>query len=190
MTASALFESDEQRNPLVRAKAEAYHRDPRGPLNATGVQGDDPMTDAVHATIFDETRSATPGLWSLLSAAILGRAMVIALGLGSVLTLANQADSIFGEAELQPLPLALVYATPFIVVTISQLLGVQRAVPDARRDAQNNPTDETFLSTAITSRARARRTRPRRRHRRRPTRCGANPGRTRDAAKSWTPASC
>ncbi len=108
------------------------------------------MTDTVDATINAWTRSATPGLWSHLGAAILRRAAVIALGLGSILTLANQAEAIFGAGKLQLLPLVLVYVTPFVVVTVSQLLGIQRAILDARREGRNNPTDEPFALTALT----------------------------------------
>ena len=107
------------------------------------------MTDTLEATVFSETRSATPDLWSLLSAAVLRRALVIALGLGSILTLANQAEAIFGAEHLQMLPLTLVYLTPFVVVTVSQVLGVQRANLDAPEGARNIPADESFLSTAL-----------------------------------------
>ncbi len=108
------------------------------------------MTDTVHATPFARHRSATPGVRSLLNAEILRRAAVIAFGLGSILTLANQAEAIFGAEKLQLLPLVLVYVTPFVVVTVSQLLGIQRAILDARREGRNDPADETFLSTALT----------------------------------------
>ena len=107
------------------------------------------MTDMVQATIFDQPRVSRPSLWSLLSASIALRAAVIALGLGSVLTLANQAGAIFGAEKLQLLPMVLVYATPFVVVAVSQLLGIQRAVLDARSGAPNRPADESFLSTVL-----------------------------------------
>ncbi len=108
------------------------------------------MTDTVDATITAGTRFATLGLWSFLGAEILRRAAVIALGLGTILTLANQAEAIFGAGKLQLLPLVLVYVTPFVVVTVSQLLGIQRAILDARRGGRNNPADEPFLSTVLT----------------------------------------
>ncbi len=95
------------------------------------------------------TRSAAPDLWSLVSAGVLRRALVIALGLGSILTLANQAEAIFGVEPLQMLPMMLVYLTPFVVVTVSQLLGVQRAHLDSRGGPRNIPADETFLLTAL-----------------------------------------
>ncbi len=108
------------------------------------------MTDTVHATIFARHRSATPGVRSLLNAEILRRAAVIAFGLGSILTLANQAEAIFGAGKLQLLPLVLGSVTPFVVVTVSQLLGIQRAILDARREGRNDPADEPFPLTALT----------------------------------------
>lgn len=85
------------------------------------------MTGAAEVTIVSDGQSASPDLWSLLSAGALSRAAVAALGLGTVLTVANQAQAIFGADHLQILPLVLVYLTPFVVVTVSQLLGAQQA---------------------------------------------------------------
>lgn len=103
------------------------------------------MTGAAEATIVSDGQSASPDLWSLLNAGALGRAAVVALGLGTVLTVANQAQAIFGADPLQILPLVLVYLTPFVVVAVSQLLGAQQA----KRDARGVPTHETFLSTTL-----------------------------------------
>lgn len=47
----------------------------------------------------------------------------MALILGSVLALANQPNAIAGADAIGWLPLALVYATPFIVVTEALLSG-------------------------------------------------------------------
>ena len=107
------------------------------------------MTGTVEATIFSTARSDSPDLWSLLSAAILRRALVIALGLGSILTLANQAQAIFGAEALQMFPMMLVFLTPFVVITVSQLLGVQRAHRDSRGGARHVPADDTVLLTAL-----------------------------------------
>lgn len=113
------------------------------------------MTDTAQATVLAATRSAAPGLRSHLSAAVIRRAALVALLLGSILALANQADAIFGAGTLQLLPLGLVYVTPFVVVTVSQLLGIQRAILDARNGGprqgeRGRPADERFLSTALT----------------------------------------
>jgi len=58
-----------------------------------------------------------------LSLQIIKRAAIAAIVIGSVLTLINQFDAIFGPAKLQILPLALVYLTPFLVVSLSQIIG-------------------------------------------------------------------
>lgn len=90
-----------------------------------------------------------PSFASLISKDILGRALLIALLLGSVLALTNQSGSIFGDDTLQILPLALAYFTPFVVVTISQVLGLRRATTDARSLGSIVHRDATFLATAM-----------------------------------------
>ncbi len=72
-------------------------------------------------------------LASLIDAGVIRRAGIVALVLGSVLTLANQSGAIFGGGTVQVLPLVLVYLTPFVVVTVSQVLGIRRALLDAGR---------------------------------------------------------
>lgn len=73
---------------------------------------------------------------------MLVRAAIVALVLGSVLTFFNQAGAIVGDGEIQWLALALVYLTPFAVVSISQLLGVRAAQKYRGRDLR-----EKFLAT-------------------------------------------
>ena len=104
------------------------------------------MTSTMPATTFADTEITVPSPWTYLSVAVLGRAGAVALCLGTVLTLVNQFDAIFGAEALQVLSLLLVYATPFAVVTISQALGIQRAVQDARDGVRSDPT---LLSTAL-----------------------------------------
>ena len=65
------------------------------------------------------------------STSLLIRAAVIALVLGTILTLFNQWPAITGKVSVQWLPLALVYITPFIVVALSQLLGIRAARHEA-----------------------------------------------------------
>lgn len=90
-----------------------------------------------------------PTIASLISREILFRAFLVALVLGSILTLANQPDVIFGSAAVQVLPLVLVYLTPFIVVTVSQVLAVHRATLDARLGYGRNPQEHGFFVTAM-----------------------------------------
>ena len=86
------------------------------------------------------------GFGSLLNGGIVLRAVLIALVLGSILTLFNQSDALFGPLEIQLLPLALVYVTPFITVTISQALGIREAIFDVLQKRVRLPIEEHFLS--------------------------------------------
>ena len=102
-------------------------------------------------------RGASTGLLSLITAQILRRAAIIALLLGSVLTLANQSGAIFGDGHIQYLPLGLVYLTPFVVVTISQSLGIRQALSEAgsvdMADRSGTGVVATALSHGIPQRA-------------------------------------
>lgn len=88
---------------------------------------------------------APPGWVSILTAPIVARAFAVALILGSTLTAINQPAAILGAASLDLLPFALVYITPFVVVTASQLLGIRRALSDG----QPLPAGEGFLATVL-----------------------------------------
>jgi hypothetical protein len=79
----------------------------------------------------------------LLTVPILARALVVALFLGTVLTALNQPAAVFGTAPFERLPFALVYITPFLVVALSQILGIRRAL----RDAKPVPDNERFFAT-------------------------------------------
>ncbi|MCP4328553.1 MAG: hypothetical protein GY791_08980 [Alphaproteobacteria bacterium] len=58
---------------------------------------------------------------------VLSRAAIIAIIFGTALALFNQTEVIFGAAEIQWLPLILGYLTPFLVVSVSQVLGIRAA---------------------------------------------------------------
>ncbi len=93
--------------------------------------------------------AAKIGLVSLITADVLRRAAIVAIVLGTVLTLANQSGAIFGDSPIQFLPLALVYLTPFIVVSLSQALGIRRAVADAGHKQAFQFPQAGVLSTAV-----------------------------------------
>ena len=78
---------------------------------------------------------------------ILLRAGVVALVIGSALTLINQSSALFGAARLEVLPLALVFLTPFVVVAISQILGFRQAGRDLADGTSSPPLNEPFLAT-------------------------------------------
>ncbi len=90
-----------------------------------------------------------PTFASLIDKNILTRAFIIALVLGSVLTLVNQPNAIFDSAAVQVLPLVLVYLTPFIVVVISQALGSHRAIREARFGYGRTRRNDGFIVTAM-----------------------------------------
>jgi hypothetical protein len=91
----------------------------------------------------------SPSIASLIRKDILLRAFFIALVLGSVLTIANQFGVIFGDDTIQALPLVLVYLTPFVVITVSQVLGLRRATMDARSSRSFERHDAAFFATAM-----------------------------------------
>ena len=94
------------------------------------------------------------GPWSLVTSAVIRRAVIVAAILGSALTVANQPQAIMGRTGFDLLPLVLVYLTPFIVVTLSQVLGKRRALNDISRldDISRNghgSTGERLLTTVL-----------------------------------------
>lgn len=107
------------------------------------------MPDALQPIFDGESRVAVPRLRVLAGVPVLTRAAVVALGLGTMLTLVNQGGALFGAGTLQLLPLVLVYVTPFVVVAFSQILGMRRASLDAARGRRHAPGDESFVATAL-----------------------------------------
>lgn len=58
---------------------------------------------------------------------MLKRSVIVAVVIGSTLTLINQRDAIFGDADLQIGRLVLAFLTPLFVVAISQVFGSRSA---------------------------------------------------------------
>ncbi len=83
-----------------------------------------------------------------MNRAVFLRSAIVAVVVGSVLTLTNQSGWVVGSDPLQLLPFILVFVTPFVVVTISQVAAVRRAFIDAvRHGAPASP--EGFIATTI-----------------------------------------
>ena len=80
---------------------------------------------------------------------VLKRALLVAAVLGSVLTLINQSDAMFGNGVFQYDQLALVYLTPFIVVAVSQVLAIRKALADARNNMLVGPEKEHPVLSAL-----------------------------------------
>jgi len=79
---------------------------------------------------------------------IIIRAAIVAIIIGTILTLVNQSGWIAGTEPLQVLQLILVFALPFGVVTVAQLAGVR----EARRDVATHgtaPGPEGFASIVM-----------------------------------------
>ncbi len=107
------------------------------------------MTRAYPKPIAHGADPGHPKLASLIDAEVIRRAGIVALILGSVLTLANQSGAIFGGDSVQVLPLVLVYLTPFVVVTVSQVLGIRRALQDVGQGRASASPRDAFLATAL-----------------------------------------
>ena len=105
------------------------------------------MTHAMPQPISHGVVPKQPSLTSLVNADVIRRAAIVALVLGTALMLANQPDAVFGEDSVQILPLLLVFITPFIVVTFSQILGMRRAHLDT--DGVQESPRESFAATAL-----------------------------------------
>jgi hypothetical protein len=89
-----------------------------------------------------------------LAKQVLTRATVIAAILGTTLTLLNQPNAIFGAAQFQWLPLILVYLTPFLVVCVSHILGINQARKElAWRARFHEDFAATLVSHGILARA-------------------------------------
>ena len=81
--------------------------------------------------------------------AVILRSAIVAVILESVLAAVNQWEGIFGADNIDYLSLALVYCTPFIVVTISQKAAFRQASRDARLNASMTIETETFARTTV-----------------------------------------
>ncbi len=85
-------------------------------------------------------------LSQFLDRGIVMRSVIVAAVIGTVLTLTNQYDAIRGAVALQWLPFSLVFLTPFLVVTFSQLVAIRRAATDVRAQTSSSRS-ESFLET-------------------------------------------
>ena len=80
--------------------------------------------------------------------AIFLRAAIVAIVIGSILTLINQGGWIAGSDPLQILPLILVFLTPFAVVAVSQVAGERQAhIDSVGHGAPARP--ERFMATIV-----------------------------------------
>ena len=84
----------------------------------------------------------------LVNRSIFVRAAIVAVVIGSILTLVNQFAWLAGREPLQLLQLILVFLLPFAVVTVAQVTGARQAYSDSvGRGAPARP--ESFMATAF-----------------------------------------
>ncbi len=62
-----------------------------------------------------------------LTVDVLKRSLILSIIIGAILTLLNQPSAIFGQVELKLLPTIFMFITPFIVITLSQLVANEQA---------------------------------------------------------------
>jgi hypothetical protein len=88
----------------------------------------------------DREQRSEMGWLQLVNRAVFLRSAIIAAIIGSVLTLINQPGWVLGFDPLQLMPLILVFATPFVVVAISQVVTARQAFIDAvRHETRSSP---------------------------------------------------
>ena len=107
------------------------------------------MLLSTQARITPGPKPRTDPILSYIDVSVVRRAAVVALVLGSVLTLFNQPTAVFGPGAIEVLPLVLVFVTPFLVVTASQALAARQAVRDGSRAGFQGPINETAVDTAM-----------------------------------------
>ncbi len=95
-------------------------------------------------------QAGTPGLLSIArSYGIVRRAAIVALVIGSALTLINQPQAVFGDAPLNLAPFILVFLTPFVVVVLSQVLGIRTLFSEVAGGRSKGPNNESFAAAAL-----------------------------------------
>ena len=83
-----------------------------------------------------------------LNAGVLKRSLLLALIIGVILTLVTQSAALFSDAVFERLSLMLAFVTPFVVITISQLVATHQAVSDAI-DGLTSVTNTPFIKTLV-----------------------------------------
>lgn len=100
-------------------------------------------------TTLENSNKSISQLWlKHLDANVLTRSLVLALIIGSILTLVNQSAAIFGDELFEKLPSLLAFVTPFLVIMLSQLGAIKQAVIDRQHSQTPNETTR-FINTMI-----------------------------------------
>jgi hypothetical protein len=84
-----------------------------------------------------------------LDKSVLIRSVVLALIIGSMLTLGNQNSAVFGANNFIKMQLILTFITPFVVITLSQIYGMHQANID-KTNSKVLSVSEQFRTTLLT----------------------------------------
>ena len=76
---------------------------------------------------------------------VLKRSLILSMIIGVTLTFLNQPFAILGQAEFKWVPTAFMFFTPFIVITLSQLVANEQARMDWSH-GHNSAQDSGFLN--------------------------------------------
>lgn len=83
-----------------------------------------------------------------LNVVVLKRSLLLTMIIGIILTLVTQSSAVFSDAAFEQLPLLLAFVTPFVVITISQLVATRQADSDAI-DGLASVTNTSFITTLV-----------------------------------------
>ena len=76
------------------------------------------------------------------------RSLVLALVIGTALTLANQSRAVFNDSPFNVAQLILSYATPFVVISLSQAFGIRAALTEVAAGRPLSAAEHSFAAVA------------------------------------------
>ena len=82
------------------------------------------------------------------SLSVLRRSLILALVIGTALTLINQSRAVFNDSPFNVAQFILSYATPFIVISLSQAFGIRAALTDAAAGRALPAAEHSFAAVA------------------------------------------
>ena len=105
-------------------------------------------TQNILAPVSKPTHQRPISLLRYLNASVLKRSLVMATFIGAALTLLTQSDALFGVSAFEELSLFLAFVTPFLVVTISQIVATHQLTLDSMT-GEVPDSDTGFLKTLV-----------------------------------------
>ena len=108
------------------------------------------------AYVSDATRKIQLRWLPLVDRAVIFRATVVAVVIGSLLTIVNQSGWLTGNEPPQVLQLILVFLLPFAVVLVSQVAGIRQANVESAESAIRERVEnvlQTLIAHGIPARA-------------------------------------